>query len=52
MAWILGTKGVSIAVIDGVVIGAAVLLAIGGVLLAPWDGVKRTGCSVGNAVLG
>lgn len=52
MAWIRGAKAVSVAVIDGVVIGAAVLLAIGGVLLAPWDGVKRTGRSVRKAVLG
>lgn len=52
MAWILGVEAVSVAVVDGVVIGAAVLLAIGGVLFAPRDVVERTGRSVGNTVLG
>lgn len=52
VAWILGVEAVSVTVVDGVVIGAAVLLAVGGVLLAPWDGVQRAGRSVRNAVLG
>lgn len=52
LAWILRIEAVSVAVVDGIVIGAAILLAIGGVLLAPWDGVERAGRSIRNAVLG
>ena len=49
---ILGVEVVSVAVVDSPVIGAAVLIAVGGVLLAPWDGVESTGSSVRSAVLG
>lgn len=52
VARILGVEGVAVAVVDGVVIGAAVLLAVGGVLLAPRDRVERAGGAVRNAVLG
>lgn len=52
LAWILGGEAVSVAVVDGVVIRAAILLAVGGVLLIPWGGVERAGGSVRNAVLG
>lgn len=52
VAWILGVEGKAVAIVDGVVIGAAVLLAVGGVLLAPRDRVERAGGAVRNAVLG
>lgn len=52
VASILGVEAVAVAVVDGVVIGTAVLLAVGGVLVAPWDGVQRAGRSVRKTILG